>query len=179
MQAAAAVATAAAAGATAASASIGPDPLETWLWRVEQALTRAPTRMAGPVHLDTDVCESRSLARGAPRPRLVGVRAAVELSLHLPPLPRGLRLGVRDGGLWIEGPADTPPETLGAALEEVLDDKTLRLIALPEIAAGGDAFLDDPDWIAMELTFTLGPIAVCVEGPGVRVTVTIVVEGQA
>lgn len=142
------------------------DPLESWLWRVEQAIGQAPARIVGRIVTDRD-------GPGGSAPtgpgRLVGVRATAEAGCHLPALPRGLTCRARGDSLWIEGPGPGQAEPLEALVEEILDPEVLRLIVLPELVAMDPAFLDERAWLDLDKRYALGPIDCHIDGRGLHV----------
>jgi hypothetical protein len=154
-------------------AELQADPLESWLWRVEQAIGQAPACIVGRIVTDRDAPVGP--VRKGPG-RLLGVQATAEACCHLPALPGGLRCRARGDSFWIEGPGRTQSEPLEALLEEILDPEVLRLIALPELVALDPAFLDERAWLDLDKRYVLGPIDCHLDGRGLHVRIRVELE---
>lgn len=144
------------------------DPMEAWMWRLEDALMRAPTQLKGPIRTDTDPVEvADRTGRRRARRKLIYVAACVRMTLHLPPLPRGVRAEA-DGDRWVAvGPGPRQREPLADLLADALDPATIRLIVLPELLATGERFLDSDDWFHLPKDWSLGAIDLAVDGQGI------------
>jgi hypothetical protein len=144
------------------------DPMEAWMWRLEDALMRAPTELIGPIRTDVDPVEVPGPS-GAMRLRrkLIYVKACVRMTLHLPPLPRGVRAEAR-GDTWLAvGPGPLQSEPLVELLSDALDPATVRLIVLPELLYTGERFLESDDWFNLPKDWSLGTIHLAVDARGI------------
>ncbi|MFP4355467.1 MAG: hypothetical protein ACLFUJ_10145 [Phycisphaerae bacterium] len=151
---------------------VGSDPMEGWLWRIEQEALSASVQLQLPLGVDRD----RDEVSESPQGRLVGIEATAAAELILPPLPAGLCYRARNSSLWIDGPSGLQSETLEAVLEETLDEQILRLMVMPELVAMDPEFLEEPAWLAMEKRYRLGPIRYRLDARGVRVQLQVEME---
>jgi hypothetical protein len=154
------------------------DPLEAWMWRLEQSIATAPTRLEGPIRTDYDemeVAQGRSLRVVR---RLVGLRARVAMSLALPPLPRGMHLEAGRGEFQVVGPGQGQQEPLVHLLEEALDAATVRLIVLPELIASDQALLESDDWASLGKEWSVREIRCRIEALGVVARVELELEAS-
>lgn len=154
------------------------DPLESWMWRLEHALSLAPAKLIGQVRADYDLMEVPRRGKLRAVEKLISVTARVRLELSLPPLPRGVQLRPQGEEFLLVGPGPSQQELLDHLLQDALDAPTVRLIVLPVLISQGETFLETDDWFALGKEWSIGRICSRVEAMGVVCSIDLHLEAS-
>ncbi len=154
------------------------DPLESWMWRLEHALSIAPATLIEQVRTDYDLVEVPRRGKLRAVEKLICVTARVRLNLSLPPLPRGVQLRPRGEQFLLVGPGSSQQELLDHLLQDALDPPTVRLIILPVLIGQGESFLETDDWFALGKDWSVGRIRSSVEAMGVVCSIDLHLEAS-
>ena len=161
-------------GNLATSATSGTDSLGHWLWRLKQGGCWGLTRLCGGV-----ACDYEDIS-GVPDGLLVSVRATVEVSFHLPRLPRRMHFVAEAGSLWLTDSrgdrGDT--ENLESIIEDQFDADSLRLIVLPELIAAGESCLLDANWAMLDKRYSISAVSYIFDDRGLYVTLSVEMEAE-